>query len=132
MFNVNIYFHMSLPLNWVFFFFLILRLVVLFQICDVTFPYIAFPSGMLNYEQWLLCRAHMQCRGEFISKGLISRCKEFLNSAVYSVHFVLHIVCCPEWVLFLPSPFFSPLVFTAQSTSFLAFKYHVICFILQH
>lgn len=30
---------------------------------------------------------------------------KFLNSAVYSVHFVLHIVCCPEWVLFLTKSF---------------------------
>lgn len=68
----------------------------------------------------------MRCRGEFISEGLLG--VKFLNCAVYSVHFVLHIVCCPEWVLFLPSNFFS-LLFTAQSTSFLAFKYNVICFI---
>lgn len=126
MFNVNIYFH-HVPLNWVS---LILPQVVLFQICDVTFPYIAFPSWMLNYEQWLLCRAHMQYRDEFYFKGLISWCKEFLNSAVYSVHFVLHIVCCPEWVLFSPSHF-PPCIYSPEH-EFLSFKYNVTCFILQH
>lgn len=40
---------------------------------------------------------------------------EFLNSAVYSVHFVLHIVCCPEWVLFLPSLLFSSLYLQSRA-----------------
>lgn len=85
--------------------------------------YLIMNSG---YFVELICSTEVS----FISEGLISWCKEFLNSAVYSVHFVLHIVCCPEWVLFLSSCFF--LVFTVQSTSFLSLKYNVICFILQH
>lgn len=40
MFNVNIYFHMSLLAG----FFLILPLAVLFQTRDVVFPYNAFAS----------------------------------------------------------------------------------------
>lgn len=79
-----------------------------------------------GYFVELICSTEVS----FISEGLISWCKEFLNSAVYSVHFVLHIVCCPEWGLFLPSHFFS-CIYSAEH-SFLSFQYNVICFVLQH
>lgn len=45
-----------------------------------------------GYFVELICSTEVS----FILEGLISRCKEFLNSAVYNVHLVLHIVCCLE------------------------------------
>lgn len=64
---------------------------------------------MLSYEQWLFVALTCSTEVSSVPEGLISGCKEFLNSAVYSVHFVLHIVCCPEWALFLLF-FFFPIV----------------------
>jgi len=86
---------------------------------------------MLNYAQGLFVELIRSTEVSSVSEGLLCWCKEFLNSAVYSVHFVWHIVCCPDWVLFLLF-FFQLLAFTVQSTKFLPFKYNVIRFILQH
>lgn len=126
MFNVNIYFHMSLLAG----FLLILPLVALLQIRDVMFPYTAFASWMLHYEQGLLCRARVDTEVSVFQRVFLLWCKEFLNSAVYSVHFVFAHSLLP-WMGFIFNQVFNFfLVITVQSTSFPSFKYSVICFIL--
>lgn len=89
-------------------------------------PYSASPSRMLSYEQWLFVALTCSTEVSSVPEGLISGCKEFLNSAVYSVHFVLHIVCCPEWALFLL--FFQLLAFTVQSTKIPSVQCNLLCF----
>lgn len=55
---------------------------------------------------------------------------KFLNSAVYSVHFVFAHSLLPRMGFIFNQVFYFFFVITVQSTSFPSFKYSVICFIL--